>query len=277
MVERVEVIVEDHDPPEAVRLRCLDRPGAATQPSATSGLRIPGAVRAASPLIALSPVALEPGVELIRRCRLGVGRHQLRARASRRSPASIAAMNASWSWLRARSAQASSRARARRAAVDVARSRRNGSSRAAAAPSARISSIDSCHASTSISGGGVGGMVSVRGGDPDAADVADESGAFMQVGDVMRRVAGRVGDLEARHRAATRRREDTQVRLGHGDATKSPHSRSMSSPYRRPRALQQARGIDQVRRAALVDVDLELRPALARASRSRRRGRDGCG
>ena len=69
----------------------------------------------------------------------------------------------------------------------------------------------SCHFSTSMSGGGVGGTVSVCAGDPHAADVADERGPVVQVGDVMRGVAGRVGDLEraveqaSRHPVRTRR------------------------------------------------------------------------
>ena len=57
-----------------------------------------------------------------------------------------------------------------------------------------------------MSGGGVGGIVIESGGDPHAADVADERGPVVQVGDVMGGVAGRVGDLEARRRAAARRR-----------------------------------------------------------------------
>ena len=80
----------------------------------------------------------------------------------------------------------------------------------------------------SMSGGGVGGIVSDVGGDPHAADVAHEGGALVQVGDVVGRVTGGVGDLEAPLEERLATAQDAQVRLG--TARNSPHRRSMSSP-----------------------------------------------
>ena len=133
------------------------------------------------------------------------------------------------------------------------------------------------HASRSTSGGGVGGM-HVRAPDsPDAGGVANERDAArrVEVADVMRRVAGRVRDLQLA--AAPRNRlaagEHADARPGPG--RNSPHSRSMSprtaawrsqaasrdrscaarrARARRPRCRILAH--ERARRAGVIEVDV---------------------
>ena len=104
-----------------------------------------------------------------------------------------------------------------------------------------------------------GGHDQVRGRDPAGGDVADEGGAalLVQVADVVGGVAGGVGDAHAEHRLAAA--EDLHVGLGHRHdlAPEALHLVAVEALG----AGQQLRGVDQVRGAALVDVDLEVGPA----------------
>ena len=106
-------------------------------------------------------------------------------------------------------------------------------------------------------------------------DVADERRAVVQIGDVMRGVTGRVGDLEAVVEQPLAAAEQCDVVLGHRHHL-APQALHVV-PVEPRGAVHQPRGVDQVARAALVDVDLAAPASAAPASRSRRRDRGGCG
>ena len=98
---------------------------------------------------------------------------------------------------------------------------------------------------------------------------------LVQVADVVRGVAGRVLDAEAPAAGSSRRPAGRgRARLRHRQHL-APQ-RSSVVAVEAPGAREQLRRVDQVRRAALVHVDLEVGPALARARRWRPRGRGGC-
>jgi hypothetical protein len=88
--------------------------------------------------------------------------------------------------------------------------------------------IEFSQISTSMSGGGVGGTISLAGRDLHRGDVADEGGAavLVQVADVVGGVARGVGDAHAEHALAT----GSGRTLRSGTGTISPQSRSIASP-----------------------------------------------
>ena len=87
--------------------------------------------------------------------------------------------------------------------------------------------IESSHASTSMSGGGVGDRVLV-GRDANAGHVAHVgvAGLLVQVADVVRGVAGRVGDAEALDVLAAAERVDALL----GDRRDLAPQLPLSSP-----------------------------------------------
>ena len=94
------------------------------------------------------------------------------------------------------------------------------------------------------------------------ASVADERDAAraIEIADVMRRVPGRVGDVElAAAGVDASRRPSARAPGRAGTGRTSPQSRSMSAPYSRVALASSFDGIDQVRRAALVHEDLDRR------------------
>ena len=115
--------------------------------------------------------------------------------------------------------------------------------------------------------------------DPGAAGVADERVArrLVEVGDVMRGVAGRVLDPERALDVALAAREHAQVRLRHRDHL-APQRRA--SPPRRRTAARRSRPASPGRPCAARRARAR-RPAGpasgARARRTRPRGRSGCG
>ena len=95
--------------------------------------------------------------------------------------------------------------------------------------------------------------------DAAGGDVADEGGAglLVQVADVVGGVAGRVGDAHPEHHLAARQRSS---RSPPGPAGSPPEVLELVA-VEALGAGQQARGVDQVGRAALVDVDRQVGPA----------------
>ena len=100
----------------------------------------------------------------------------------------------------------------------------------------------------------------LRGRDPAGGDVAAEGGAalLVQVGDVVGGVAGGVGDPHPEHALAAGQRGHVLRRHRQDPAPEVLELVAVEAAG----AGQQLRGVDQVRRAALVDVDLEVGPAL---------------
>ena len=103
----------------------------------------------------------------------------------------------------------------------------------------------------------------VGGRDPAGGDVADEGGAavLVQVADVVGGVAGGVGDAHPTHRLAAAEHVHVGLRHRHDLAPEPLHLVAVEALG----AGQQLRGVDQVRGAALVHVDLEVGPAATSA------------
>ena len=110
-----------------------------------------------------------------------------------------------------------------------------------------------------MSGGGVGGITG-----PSGEIRTPPTSPTNAVPSTDRRRGGRRARACMRPRTRRLRASDVRRRAGlcmrsSGTARNSPQSRSMSSPYRRARAVDQPRRVDHVAGAALMHVDLKVR------------------
>ena len=135
----------------------------------------------------------------------------------------------------------------------------------------RSTSSDACHASTSMSGGGVGAQrpapAAIR--TPATSPTYARAVVLVQVGDVV----GGVARACRRRGTAARSQRPAAAQHAHVAPPAPARPRPTGAPCRRRRAAarwrQAASRVDQVRRAALVDVDLQCRASAARARPSR--------
>ena len=114
-----------------------------------------------------------------------------------------------------------------------------------------------------MSGGGVGATVKSCGGmrAPPMSPTNAQPGRLVQVADVVGGVAGRVLDPERALDVALA--AESTRRFASGTGTISPHSclQALVAAVQAPGAGHQPRRVDHVRRAALVHVDRQGRPA----------------
>ena len=124
-------------------------------------------------------------------------------------------------------------------------------------------SSERSHASTSMSGGGVGASVYGLGRDDDAGHVADErpAGLLVEVADVVGGVAGRVLDPEGALDPRLPALEDAQVLLRDRDDLAPQPRQAVLAAVQARGAGDEPLGVDEVLGPALVDVDRQVGPA----------------
>ena len=171
------------------------------------------------------------------------------------------AMNASWSCAPARSACQRSDSRTASSCAGGSSDVPKCVSASVCGSQAAIVASERSHASTSMSGGGVGASVSVDGGirTPAMSPTNATPLSAVEVADVVGGVARRVLHVEAEHGLAAG--QDLEVLLGDRDDL-APGLAQALLPAVQPRgARDELLGIGHVRRAAFVYVHVEVGPA----------------